>query len=294
MGSADLSVIVLAWNNLDLTRQCVQSLRANTDVDYELIVVDNGSSDGTAEFAEKSADIAVVNAENLGFAKGMNEGLARAGGASVAFVNNDTLFPELWASRLVETLTSNPMAGIVLPAVTKAGNPVSVRNAPGDSVVRLVPFAEFPSGVVYVMPRPLIESLGGWNTRYPIASAEDLDLAFTVWAHGYDILVDERVLVEHEAQASVRQIEDRKALYRRNLELFLDAWSDPADNSPRVADVDSEEFGRNLERAQTAVIWIERMLDARDEANALREELARLRSGSSASEGRRAWFRSRS
>lgn len=291
MQQPDLSLVVLAWDNLELTKRCVASLRQHTHGSHELILVDNGSSDGTDEFARTAAHIAVINESNLGFAAGMNTGLDRASGEFVAFINNDTEFPPDWNRPLLETLGINPGAGIVLPAVTKAGNPVSVRDAPGDSTTILVPFAELPSGVVYLIRREIINSLGGWNEDYEKASSEDLDLVFRVWAHGLDVILDERVLVEHESQASVRHLEDRKTLYRQNLEQFLDTWEDPGNHERLLDSVDDREFVCNLARAQTAVIWIRRMLEARDRANQLERELETLDRGA---KPLMRWFRSRS
>lgn len=269
----------------------MDSLRRNTNVRHELIVVDNGSTDGSREFAREVSDTAVTNAENLGFAAGMNSGLRVASGRYVAFINNDTTFPPAWANNVLETFESHEEAGIVAPAVTAAGNPVTVRETPGHDRVVLTPFGEFPSGVVYVMPTKLIEGLGGWNEDYMTVSAEDLDLAFTVWAHGYSIVVDERVLIDHESQASVRKLPDRKALYRQNLAQFLDRWeSIPLKSTPLVGSIDPETFRANQECARTAVIWIRRMLEAREEA---RELAARLESGSKPRK-RRYWLISKS
>jgi GT2 family glycosyltransferase len=286
-----LSLIVLSWNNLDLTTSCVDSLRRNSDVHHELIIVDNGSTDGSREFARDVSDLAVTNAENLGFAAGMNSGLRVASGRYVAFINNDTTFPPAWASQVLETFEGHTDGGIVAPAVTAAGNPVTVRETPGHGRIVLTPFGELPSGVVYVMPTELIKGLGGWNEDYKTASAEDLDLAFTVWAHGYSIVVDERVLIEHESQASVSKLPDRKALYRENLEQFLDRWeSIPLGSTPLVGSIDPETFTANQERALTAVIWIRRMLEAREEA---RESAARSEAASKPKK-RRYWLISRS
>jgi len=281
----NLSVVVLAWNKLELTRRCVDSIRSGTSGDYELIVVDNGSTDGGAEYATAAADKAVINAENLGFAAGNNSGLAVATGAHVAFVNNDTVLPAGWDVSLTELLDTQLQIGMVLPAVTAAGNPVTVRNEPGDTVDTLLPFGEFPSGVAVVLRRSQIEAFGGWNEEYERASAEDLDLAFTVWAHGLEVVVDSRVLVEHASQASMKEVPGLSVLYRRNLERFLNRW-DAGPDGPVLDTVGREDYLRNLARARTAVAWIRRMVAARDEAATLKTE---VESASS-----RSWLRPRS
>ncbi|MET0566984.1 MAG: glycosyltransferase [Acidimicrobiia bacterium] len=285
MKTPNLSVVVLAWNKLELTRHCVDSIRSGTRDDYELILVDNGSTDGGADFASAAADKAVINAENLGFAAGNNSGLAVAIGTHVAFVNNDTVLPAGWDVSLTGILDAEPHTGMVLPAVTAAGNPVTVRTEPGEIVEVLLPFGEFPSGVVVVMRRSQIEGLGGWNEEYERASGEDLDLAFTVWAHGLDVVVDTRVLVEHASQASMKEVPGLTALYRNNLERFLDRW-DTGPDGPMLDTIDRTDYLRNLDRARTAVTWIRRMMAARDEAMALRRAVDEPST--------RPWFRSRS
>jgi O-antigen biosynthesis protein len=280
-----LSVIVLAWNQLELTRRCVQSVRSNTSSEYELIIVDNGSTDGGADYAAGAADKAVINSENLGFAAGNNSGLAVATGSHVAFVNNDTVLPAGWDVSLTEILDTKLQTGMVLPAVSAAGNPVTVRNEPGETIETLLPFGEFPSGVVVVLRRSQIEALGGWNEAYERASGEDLDLAFSVWAHGLDVVLDSRVLVEHESQASMKEVPGLAALYRTNLERFLDRW-DAGPDGPILDTIDREDYLRNLARARTAVAWIRRMLAARDESATLRQEVEKAST--------RSWLRPRS
>src|SRR3954451_3131388 len=124
-GSLDLSVIVLAWDNLHHTRAFVDSVRQNTDVPYELIIVDNGSQRDAAQYAQAAADRAILNAENNGFARGMNQGLMSSGGEFVAFCNNDSLLPPGWAWRLLETARAHPRAAIVVAALTAATDPVT-------------------------------------------------------------------------------------------------------------------------------------------------------------------------
>ena len=222
--SVDLSVIVLAWNNLDLTRAFVESARRATDVPYELIVVDNGSEPDAAEYARDAGDHAILNSENRGFAKGMNQGLAAARGEFVAFCNNDTVLPEAWASRLLETARANPRGGIVVPAITVASNPVTVRTEPGNETIVIDPFSAPPAAVVYVMRRALMHEIGEWDEAYEIASGEDVDLCFKVWANDLDVVFDSRVLVDHVGHATAKLLDDWQTLWMRNRHQFLEKW----------------------------------------------------------------------
>lgn len=294
MGSdIDLSVIVLAWNQLDHTRRCVASIRDGTDVGYELIIVDNGSDTEAAAFARKAADHCILNDENRGFAVGMNQGLNVARGRYVAFVNNDTEVPVGWSSWLLSTFGERPRAGIVLPAVTAAGNPFAVRSEPGAERIVVPRFRYLPSGVVYVMDRSVALDLGGWDERYEVASREDLDLLFTVWVNDLDVILDERVLVEHASNITAKeQLPDREEIWRRNGAIFVDKWS-RADRS-NVGLLEGSQTDRVddlISQAQTAAVWLGRVFSAEDrienwkgevrglkgERRRLEKDLARLR-----------------
>lgn len=264
-----MTLIVLAWNQLPLTEACVQSLRDHTDVPYELIIVDNGSEPEAARWAEDHADTVVLNDGNLGFAPGMNGGLAKANGEFVAFINNDTVFPIGWASELLDGFHQIPNTGIILPAVTAAGNPTSVRTVPGDDLVVIPPFQALPSGVVYVMTREFAESLGGWDERYHVASREDLDLLFTTWALGRQVVLDERVLVWHESNATATaQLPDRDEIWMTNWRVFVDKWTgaDPTSGHP--------DTNRDLVIASAAAAhWLDRWYMSFNEAQALERKI---------------------
>lgn len=221
-----LSIIVLSWDGLDLTRRCISSLRSNTDVGHELIAVDNGSLPAVQHTLTELADIAVLHDRNLGFSGGMNSGLAKANGAYVAFVNNDTVLPPMWASRLVSHLVVDKKVGMVVPAVTAAGNPVTVRGTAGSEVRPLQPFTEIPSAVIAVLRTADMRQLGGWNEDYFPASAEDADLAFSVWTNDLSIIFDGRVLVDHTSKATTRQkLPNWRRIWHDNGVQFLRRWS---------------------------------------------------------------------
>lgn len=273
----EVSLVVLAWDNLPLTQACVTSLRATTDVSHELIIVDNGSAPEAAAWAREHADVAVLHDENRGFARGMNAGLERARGEVVAFVNNDTTWPPGWTGPLLEHFAGDDPVGIVCPAVDAAGNPVTVRDKPGDEVVTLDPFSALPSGVVYLLRTEVARALGGWTERYDVAMSEDLDLCFTCWTNGLDVLVDTRVLVHHELHATIdaKLAAERDALWRENLDRFLEVWtSTDGTGVGRLPGVDDASFARGLAHARAAATWLERLDTAR---RTHRQELRRLR-----------------
>jgi GT2 family glycosyltransferase len=260
-----LSIVVLAWDNLEYTQRFVESARRHTDVCYELVVVDNGSEPEAAQYAATAADDAILNDHNLGFARGMNQGLAVARGQYVAFCNNDTVLPRRWASMLLETAAAHPAAGIVVPALTAARGSVTVRSEPGAAVEVLPPFSAPPGAVVYVMRADLVRELGTWDEEYEVASGEDLDLAFTVWVNDLDIVYDQRVLVDHVGKGSASRLQDWPSLWNRNRRRFFEKWKSDG-VVPRLETCDETRYERNRATARAVAGWMERYFAARDRA----------------------------
>lgn len=260
-----LSIVVLAWDQLHYTQRCVESIRQNTDVPYELILVDNGSEAEAAAYAEQAGDQVVLNPENFGFSRGMNQGLARARGRAIAFLNNDTVMPPGWASPLLETLDAQERAGIVVPGVTAAGNLRTVRQAPAPQVEVLAPFEAPPSAVVYVMDTDVMRRLGGWGEEYVIASAEDVDLCFKVWVNGLDVVFDQRVLVDHVAKGTAgSKLDDYEQVWAINRKMLLEKWTHNSIDVPRLDLCTPEEFNRNVQIARSVAGWMAMYFRTRD------------------------------
>ncbi len=112
-----VSIIVLTYNEVAYTRACLESLRRSTAPPYELIVVDNGSTDGTPAYLRTIAGAKLVlNERNRGFAGGCNQGLALARGQYLLLLNNDTLLPAGWLERLLAGMTDDDQNSALSPA----------------------------------------------------------------------------------------------------------------------------------------------------------------------------------
>jgi glycosyltransferase involved in cell wall biosynthesis len=270
----ELSIVVLAWDNLEYTQQFVESARRNTDVRYELIMVDNGSNWEAKGYASAAADRAILNEKNLGFARGMNQGLAVARGKYVAFCNNDTILPNGWASTLLDTVERHNQAGIVVPALTAARSLATVRSSPGSQVKELPPFSAPPGAVVYVMNADLMRQLGTWNEEYELASGEDIDLAFTVWVNDLDIVYDERVLVDHIGKGSASRLDDWREIWARNRQRFFEKWMGDGP-VPRLDTCGPERHARNRATARSVAEWMERYFTLRDQPASAARRLRR-------------------
>lgn len=121
--SRKTSIVVLTYNELSFTEQCLESIRAHTDPDhYELIVVDNASTDGTREWLTAQSGIKLLlNDDNKGFPAGCNQGVALAEpGNDILLLNNDTIVTENWLLGLQAALHSSDTVGAVGPITNYA------------------------------------------------------------------------------------------------------------------------------------------------------------------------------
>lgn len=223
-----LSICTLTWDQLDLTKKFVESIKKHTDVPYELIMVDNGSSDGTRDYIKQTADKYHFFEKNTGFAHGFNKAMSLASSDYIALCNNDTEVPADWFHKLKEAFEAGDKTGLVYPAYTK-GMKIGQRLWPGRKVRLLPKFnKECPSGIVIFSKTKLLrDELKGFSEEYEIAGGEDLDLCFKTWAAGYNIYIDDRVLIKHKWKGtSSKKLPNWKELYTKNGQRFEEKWKD--------------------------------------------------------------------
>ncbi len=121
------SIVIVTHNQVEYTRQCLDSIRLVTDEPLELIVVDNGSTDGTVEFLRALPGARViVNQTNRGFPAAANQGMAVATGNQVLLLNNDVVATTGWLGRMLRALRSDPKMGLVGPTSNYVSGPQQI------------------------------------------------------------------------------------------------------------------------------------------------------------------------
>lgn len=209
----DLSVCIVNWNGAEYLRACLESLMlARQNLRVEILVVDNGSQDGSADLVEKLfPDVILIrNRSNLGFARANNQAAALASGRYLLFLNNDTVVGENSLTQLVRFMDGHPEAGLVGPRlIGRDGLPQrSYRYRPTVAALlhrlallrwtglfrrhyeayrrrefdpeRTRP-VEVLLGAAVCLPREVFHQHGGWDEGFPFG-LEDFDLSTRVAA----------------------------------------------------------------------------------------------------------------
>ena len=189
-----ISIIIVNWNGRHLLTDCLGSLRTQTYRDYEAILVDNGSSDGSVEFVRTQFPEVhlIVLPENRGFAGGNNVGIAAATGQYIALLNNDTKADPDWLSSLVNATASGSQVGMWASKILSYDAPTVIDNTGlllywdglargrGRLEVDSGQFDQqqevlFPSGCAGLYRKSMLDEIGSFDEEF-FAYADDVDL----------------------------------------------------------------------------------------------------------------------
>ncbi|MFQ5730916.1 MAG: glycosyltransferase [Planctomycetaceae bacterium] len=236
------SIVIACHNELACTRQCVDSIRLLTDEPYELIVIDNGSTDGTpAYLASLSGAAVITNRENRGFPAAANQGLEASQGEQVLLLNNDTLATTGWLRRMLDTLHRDPAIGLVGPCSNNVSGPQQVPVGYHD-LSELDGFAwerglqlsgritdlDRLVGFCLLIRRDVIDRVGGFDERFGIGNFEDDDFCRRAKEAGFRAVVAEDAFVHHFGSRTFQGIGvDFAGLLKENAVKYREKWSQP-------------------------------------------------------------------
>lgn len=219
-----LSVVIVNWNSREDLRLCLESLRRQTHQELEIIVVDNGSSDGSGEMTrhEFPEAILICTQENLGFAEGCNRGIKASHGPWVAMLNNDTIADPSWAATLVEAAerahtTCGMLQSLLLflstPEVINSTGIVLTRQGNGHDRDGSAPRSETPPAGEIFCPtagaaayrRQMLDAIklpDGFFDRQHFMYVEDLDLGWRAQLAGFNARFVPESFVLHKHHGS--------------------------------------------------------------------------------------------
>jgi GT2 family glycosyltransferase len=237
----EASIIIPVHNRADLTRQCLTALaEVTTDVEFEVIIVDNASTDETVDFlGQLAGDVQVIrNAANLGFAAACNQGARAARGRNLVFLNNDTIPQRGWLEALVEEVRTHPEVAVVGSKllypdgrIQHAGVAFSrsmfapyhiYRQFPGDApAVNYRRELQCVTAACMLIRRDVFEVVGGLDEGYR-NGFEDVDLCLKVGEAGWRIVYQPASVLYHLES----QTPGRMAHERHNGDRLFARWGD--------------------------------------------------------------------
>jgi GT2 family glycosyltransferase/tetratricopeptide (TPR) repeat protein len=233
------SIVIVTHNQLEFTRQCVESVRRYTDEPYELMFVDNGSTDGTLDYLKAVPNGRVIaNPDNRGFPAAVNQGIALANGRQVLLLNNDCVAPRGWLRRLLGVLHSDAQIGLVGPCSNCVSGeqqvPVDYTDLEGldrfaeqwaDAHAGEVADTDRLVGFCLLIKREVLERVGLLDERFGTGCFEDDDYCLRAIHAGFRAVIAREAFVHHYGgRTFVGSGVDFAGLMAWNRELFRAKW----------------------------------------------------------------------
>ncbi len=232
-------IIIPVWNQLVFTKDCIDSIFKNTDVEYRLIIIDNASDEKTRAYLEglkgpgKAPVTLLKNEKNVGFIKAVNAGLGASDAPYVCLLNNDTLVTEGWLKTMIDVAEANSDIGIVNPSSNNLGQ----KPAKGEPIELYAEnirkqdgkFVELGAAVGFCMliKRAVIDKIGIFDEIYGMGNFEDTDFSRRAVKEGYKCVRACGAYVYHRENSSFNRIATFDEDFKRNKEIFEFRWGRP-------------------------------------------------------------------
>ena len=232
-GGEKVSIIIPTLNQIAYTKRCIESIGRYTQVSYEVIVIDNGSTDNSTQelmkFQEDMNLTIIRNDRNLGFGQANNQGAKLASGEFLLFLNNDTeVLREGWLIRLLSEVEDG--VGLV------GGSGGLLEDDNKDEILRYK-YATIKEAYNYIegwcmfIKRELFEEIRGFDKDFGLALSEDADLSFKVKDKGFNIKVVEGLggwYVRHYGSKTLKAQKDFDVgiMEYKNAKILHEKWRD--------------------------------------------------------------------
>ena len=223
MSLPKISVIIVNYNGKTLLEKCLESLfKVNYD-NFEVILVDNNSTDETIEFVTKNyPSVIVIKLDsNKGFAEPNNIGSKIAKGDHLLFLNNDTIVTPDFISELVKAIENDPKIAICQSLLLKpdgsidsSGDFIDKLGVVYNSITKTDEIREISSarGASMLVRSSVFKKLGGFDEKF-FVSFEDVDLGWRAWILGYRVILIPTSIVYHYGGTTIEKIKSEIAFH---------------------------------------------------------------------------------
>ncbi|HXZ36210.1 MAG TPA: glycosyltransferase [Thermodesulfobacteriota bacterium] len=231
-------IIIPIWNQLSLTQRCLEAVRKKTRTPHRLILIDNGSEEGTRKYLEGLAEspswtgVLVRNEKNRGYIQAVNQGLKISTAPYVCLLNNDIVVTAGWLERMIEFAGSHPEVGLVNPQQNHdPGKPMpdDLEGFAASQVDTRWGWMELDhcTGGCLLIKREVIEKIGFLDETYGQGYYEDNDYSRRAQRAGYRCLRLLDTFVWHDIEGSFKEDPDRGEKRRKNEALYQSRWGNP-------------------------------------------------------------------
>lgn len=230
------SIIIPTFNEHDYLQKCLHSIKRHTSEPYEIIVVDNGSIDGTLNLCLHERVTFISLPHNVGFPKACNLGLSIASGDALLLLNNDVIVTENWLSNMLACLYSDERIGVVGP-LTNYGSGKQQVSVPFTNIEEMTAQFNQPDerkwrkvkriiGLCFLFKRQLLDEIGLLDEQFSPGHYEDDDYCYRATLAGYDNMLAGDVFIYHEGSISFgKQGGDYlHELIATNRQKFINKW----------------------------------------------------------------------
>ena len=230
-------IIIPVWNQLECTKECIDSIKRSTRYPYTLIIVDNASDDETRKYLEalKKSDknnvVLIRNEKNEGFVKAVNKGIRFDSKSEfVCVLNNDTIVTTGWLNEMSVVAKRDASVGIVNPSSNTLGQALpsgvtpeefqkASKNTSGSFVKLGGAF-----GFCMFIKRELFKKIGYFDEKYGMGYFEDADFSLRAKEAGYKSVRALAAYVYHEEKKSFSVLPKPKKSFDKNKKIFEEKW----------------------------------------------------------------------
>lgn len=206
-GNPKISVIVINWNQKKWLKNCFDSLNSQVFKDFEVILTDNASQDGSVEYTKENYPWVkvIANDRNLGFTGANNKAASLAEGEYLFFLNNDTRLDNACLLELWKAMESEPKSAVFSCRIFSYDGKEEISNGLGMDIFGYQVLSKkifYAEGAALAVKKNVFCSLGGFDD-YLVAFSEDVDLCWRAQLSGFKVIPVKDAVVYHECGGTI-------------------------------------------------------------------------------------------